>query len=505
MLDRTPNLPPDTIWPATASATEMVTLIDAVRFVQRQFWVIAGTTLAAMVLALLYIAVTPAEYVASSQLLIAPGKEQALWQGGYSGVFTIDSAQVESQVAVLQSERTANDVIGELKLADDPEFSPSGALSNYERQRTILGRFERALSARRIGQSYVIEVSFRSPNPEKAAKITNAVIAAYLRDQQNANGEVTRQWVITPASQPLAKAYPKSRLVLLAMTLMGLVLGIAIAGARSILDGSVRGAAQIRALGLPCLGLLPAYGPARRNGASPRVEIVDAPLSPFSDAVRNIKVSVQNASRDRPGLCLGIMSLQPGEGASTVALNLAASIGGSGAKTLLVDGDFRHRTLSRRLSPGARWGLVEALRNGQAEAAVINPKSRVYLLPLAEDAPIANSEDLLGSQAMQDLLPRLKEQFATIIVDLPALSSTVDGRVAAPLLDGCILVAAHRRTPLRALESAVELLRSDDVALLGVVINQVSEGIPPLFGLRLDDIRGFGYARYFGQLVRAVR
>ena len=118
-------------------------------------------------------------------------------------------------------------------------------------------------------------------------------------------------------------------------------------------------------------------------------------------------------------------------------------------------------------------------------------------------ASIANSAELLGSPAVQDLLPKLKQKFATILVDLPALSRSVDARAIAPLLDGCILVVAQGRTPLRALDDAIELLRADDVNLIGVVINRVSNGIPPLFGVHLDELRSFDYAGYFNRFVHA--
>src|SRR6185312_2727673 len=107
-----------------------------------------------------------------------------------------DNAQVESQVEVLHSEGIANDVIGSLGLVKDPEFQASG--SEYERQRETLARFEDALGARRVGQSYVIEVSFRSRDPAKAARIVNAVTAAYLRDQLKAKEDVAKEasnWV----------------------------------------------------------------------------------------------------------------------------------------------------------------------------------------------------------------------------------------------------------------------------------------------------------------------
>ncbi len=561
----------DGAWPPPLpDEGQTVTLTDAVLFVKRWFWLIVGCTAAAVALAMAYLMTTPAEYVASAQVLIEPGKQQLLWQETPVSGVSIDNAQVESQIQVLRSEQIADSVISALKLTDDPEFRSKLANSPYERQRIALARFEDALTARRIGQSYVIEVEFRSTNAAKAAEIANAITTAYIREQRSAKtatAEQASKWmetritelglklnaaaaaaqeyrvshgindngngtqnrlidkltelearaeayrklyenflerlteneqqasypvsnaqVITAASRPLAKSSPKSKLVMLLAILGGLIIGLAVAAARAILDGSVRNAKQIRqALGLDCLGSLPLYRvPADGEQPGRHVEIVDAPFSTASEALRSIKVSIHSACRGTPPQCLGVLSLLPGDGASTIALNLAASFAMSGTKTLLIDADFREQSLSRRLAPGASAGLVEALRGGGANTIVFDPKTTAYLLPLAERGPVPNSADLLGSPAMQRLLPELKNLFATVIIDLPALLRVVDARAVGPLLDGCILVAAYGRTPLRALEEAAAILRADRVPLLGVIITQVVEGIPPLLGMHLD-------------------
>jgi uncharacterized protein involved in exopolysaccharide biosynthesis len=190
MVD-TPMTPAEVVWPVATDGGETLTLADALVFLRRQFWLIIGVVAAMALLAVLYVLVTPSEYVARAELLIEPGKQRALWQDSGVVDLTIDNAQVESQVQVLQSERIANDVIAKLGLINDPEFRRPG--TDYERQRAALAQFASALSARRVGQSYVIEISFRSRDPEKAARITNAITDAYLADQQQAKQEVAEQ------------------------------------------------------------------------------------------------------------------------------------------------------------------------------------------------------------------------------------------------------------------------------------------------------------------------
>lgn len=587
MVD-TPMSPEEVVWPVASGGEEAVTLGDALTFLRRQFWLIVGIIAAAALAAVIYIFLTPSEYVARADLLIEPGKQHALWQD--SGVLdlTIDNAQVESQVEVLHSERIADDVIRSLNLIGDPEFHGSG--TNYERQRAALAHFESALTARRVGQSYVIEVAFRSLDPEKAARITNAVTAAYLHEQQQASQDVAQQasqWmekqvtelgvqlndaakaaqefrvshgisdtagnngqpqlidkltqleakaqayrkvyesllerftenqqqasypvsnarVITSASRPLTKAYPKSKLILLLSLLLGAIIGTAVAAARATLEGSIRSAKQIRhSVGLSVLGLLPRgrSDSAPNLGGDCWVEVLDAPLSPFSDAMRDAKISVQHAC-GRSGCSLGILSVSPDDAAGAVAANLAALFEASGTKTLLIDADLRDRRLTRRLMPDATAGLAEALRRGGADAVRYERKTKASFLPAGPDLTSPDVADLLDSPVFPALLTQLKREFGTILLDLPALRRTADARAVAPHLDGCLLVCTYGRTSVRALQEVVDQLRADNVMLLGALVTEVSDHIPPLFGCRLGEVRELGYIEFISRRLIAAR
>jgi polysaccharide biosynthesis transport protein len=560
-------------WGAAARDGQRVDLGGLVAALKRSFWLVAGCVLIALGLALFYVFTTPPGYVASAQLLIGPAKQQLMWQDRNVVDLTVDNAQVESQVEILRSERIANAVIGTLGLANDPEFRSTTATTDYERHRIALSRFQGALATRRIGQSYVIEIAFRSTDPAKAARITNAITAAYIRDQLDAKKQIARQageWmqerveelgvqlnsaaaavqkfraangisysnsgnnqaqlldqltqlearaeayrklyesfvqqmtenrqqesypvsnarVIAAASTPLAKSYPKTKLVLLLSVLIGLLLGGGIAAARSMLDGSLRSTRQIRhALALDCLASLPRLRARHREGQGDAYQqILDAPFSPFTEGMRSIKLSLQNAAAPRPGLRIGFVSLLPGEGKTTVAIGLAALFAASGSKTLLIDADFRQASLSRRLLPGAKRGLIEAIAGEADDAVLFEPTSSAHILPVANGEAVRGSADMLGSAAMRQLLEHLGQTFATILVDLPALASAVDARAIGPQLDGCILVVECGRTPLEPLTEAVELLRAGGVRIVGAVLNKVENGIPAPFRLPMAGL-----------------
>ena len=112
-------------------------------------------------------------------------------------------ASSKRQVEILKSENIALKVIKDLHLEDDPEFADggfnpirailglifdSGESSQTEnaRVRQAVRIFQTRLGVRRVGLTYVMEVSFRSFDRDRAAEIANAIANAYVVDQLEA-------------------------------------------------------------------------------------------------------------------------------------------------------------------------------------------------------------------------------------------------------------------------------------------------------------------------------
>jgi capsular exopolysaccharide synthesis family protein len=564
-----------------------VTLASLLASLKRSIWLIALAVVITTLAGAIYVVTTPSGYVAATQILIEPHKQLGAADPGVLDL-TVDTAEVESQVQILKSERIAAGVVDALQLTADPgfqDFQDKNATTDFLKRRVAIARFAAGLTARRVGESYMIEVSFQSSDPEKAERIVNATADFYMQDQLEAKSDVARrtgQWmqdrltelgqqlntaaaavqkfkidngisdtggrvgqvvllnkltelearaeayrklyvdfvakltaneeavsfpvinarVIALAARPLTRSYPKTKLVMAFAVVIGLLIGGGAVFVRQVLDQTLRSAKTVRhALGLACLGSLPVYkrGPGTLSAAG-IYEAIDDPFSPFTMAVRNVKVSVDIACRAMPKRCIGVLSLLPGEGKTTLCTSLAVMFTMSGSKTLLIDGDFRHQTVSRAWAPAARSGLVEALKAEENDAIWIDHRTNTHVLPLVNSSQIPNSSDVLGSGVMQRLLERLDQSFDTILIDLPALEEVPDARAIGPLLDGCIIVAEWGRVPVDALRDAVDMLQMSRVPLLGVVINKVEDGVPPLFGIGLDRLRNFDWVGHADRL-----
>jgi Mrp family chromosome partitioning ATPase len=292
-------------------------------------------------------------------------------------------------------------------------------------------------------------------------------------------------YVLTAASKVAGRRYPQRKLILAMALLVGLIGGGGVAAGRQMFDDGVRSARQVRdGLGLDCLGIVPLIDLADRETHSAAFA-----FSPFADALRSVKVSLGHAAQSSRMRRLGVLSLLPGAGNSTLAISLASLFANSGTRTLLIDGNFRHPTISRLLAPRTRMGLLEALEGDAEKAIVFNKEIKAFVLPLGRGDPIANSADVLDSAGMQSLLDRLDAQFETILIDLPALTAAVDARALAPRLDAGIVTVEWGRTSLEQLRELAGLLRADGLPILGVVINKADSAVPPLFGIRWETMR----------------
>ncbi len=189
------------------------TLLGAVRVVRRQLPIVSVIMFCSIALAALYLFTTPPRFTAKGTMVIDTRKLQLLQQQSVLGDVQIDASTVQTQVEVLKSDNIGLAVIRKLHLVDDPEFvGPSTGLvstifkflpsfssrkeapkSEFELEQTALAYFNGARSVVRQGLTYVIDVGFTSLNPDKAARIANAIVDAYIEDQLDAKYQAARR------------------------------------------------------------------------------------------------------------------------------------------------------------------------------------------------------------------------------------------------------------------------------------------------------------------------
>lgn len=186
--------------PATVTRDEVIGLREVFLFLRGSYRTIAAFMLGFSGLAITYCLLTTPIFTSSAQVLIEPIRAQSFLQEGHGAEQITDTGRVESQMEVIKSDQIGDLVIRKLDLVNDPEYQPGAPPfyapildllkedvpppSEADREATRLAYAQKVLDdrllVRRVGQSYVLELSVRSIDATKSALITNTILASYL-------------------------------------------------------------------------------------------------------------------------------------------------------------------------------------------------------------------------------------------------------------------------------------------------------------------------------------
>ena len=147
------------------------------------------------------------------------------------------------------------------------------------------------------------------------------------------------------------------------------------------------------------------------------------------------------ASRKLPVQCVGITSPFPGDGKTTLSVNLAALFARIGLRVLVIDCDIRKPSLSAKLAPDVDYGLLEVFADSALiESAKVHAElQNIDILPLCNVTSARDAFAAMGSENMRKLLVSESESYDIIVVDLPALKTDFEALNIIALLDGIVL------------------------------------------------------------------
>ncbi|WP_281435941.1 GumC family protein [Oricola nitratireducens] len=175
-----------------------------VRILRRRLWVVALTAFVLAGATAAYTLSVQPVYRASARLLIEPSVRQPFDNPNVPTRGGDDSLFVDSQVAVIASDTVLRPVARQFDLKNDAEFGADaepGLLSSVlallrgpgdagtpageaRRENEAVRAFGKAVAAKREGLTYVVSVTVDSVNPDKAAKLAQAVADSYLADRK---------------------------------------------------------------------------------------------------------------------------------------------------------------------------------------------------------------------------------------------------------------------------------------------------------------------------------
>jgi capsular exopolysaccharide synthesis family protein len=223
------------------------------------------------------------------------------------------------------------------------------------------------------------------------------------------------------------------------------------------------------ALGVPLLGEVPHFGTLRSGRKGPALALPPQ----AKEALDFLLASIDFSMGGRRTYTLLVTSAMPGDGKSSMALQLALAAAGDGRRVLLVDGDIRGRGLTQRLEHQPRKGLTELVRGEATADEVIEqyPGTRGELTFLPAGAMVPDPPGFFRTAGLRDTMGLLATRAELVFMDSPPILAVVDASIASIHADAILLVV-NRGAPLVRLREVQRRLSFTPTPVIGYAFNR---------------------------------
>ncbi len=315
---------------------------------------------------------------------------------------------------------------------------------------------------------------------------------AELEIEQNRIKERNDFSVVAPAKH-LELVSPRVWLDLVMALLFGAILGSGLAFIRGSLDNYLHTPNDIfYHLRLNYLGVIPFW--KERQG-----KLIDPlhPVSGIADVYAHLCNNIRFGRGDSPEKCLLVASALPGEGKSTISVNLAIRYAMEGNSALLIDADMRRRReklfFAREPEAGEiHPGLAGYLAREATLEEVVQSTEITGLSFLPSGKLPRNPTKLLRDRHMQDLLVDVQQRYDIVIIDCPAVLPVVDATIVAPSVRGVLVAVAANEADIGSVRMALHRLQHVGAPVIGAVLNKVRDRSAS------TGYYGYGYSYGYG-------
>ena len=454
------------------------------------------------------------------------------------GLAKLETPLYESRTAVLFEDTSFDQLLFGQRATEAVPSTPTSAMNTNVRlltQRRIAqevdGRLDLPGTPRDLravvdvaqeGDSRLVTLSARDPDPERAARIADTWVQVFLQVEQ-ASKRSPLEGAVRSLREQLAGVRPGdparrtlerrlNDLELLSQlqtaearvteraevsdepvsprplrraalgTVAGFLGGLLLIFLLAWQDRRIRTVEEAEALyEKPVLGTVP-HREDRRSHAG-------APWLAFEEGFRTLRGALRfYDTPERPLRVILVTSAQSGDGKSTTCAGLGIALAGAGRNVVCVDADLRRPNLAPTLGqPNAAPGLADLIvsdvpvsealvgvpfdARADAMALLRGPdEGSLRILPAGTVPP--NPAELVSSHGLRRVLEDLKADPAVdvVLIDSPPVSAVGDALVIAPFADAVVLAVQLGRSTSTGARRAVEALRRSGAPILGLAV-----------------------------------
>lgn len=356
-----------------------------------------------------------------------------------------------------------------------PYILTSSALKDIIAENMHMSYVPGNISVTNVKGTNLLTIRVSGTDPEKAYDVLQLVIEKYPEVSQHVVGG-TKMEIIDDSGVPTDTGKTRTlRGSLKNGVIAGLVLAAILLVIYMFSFKTVLSSADLKNMtNVPYLGTLPVYRKKkRRNSEADGINILkENTQKNYLEALRIIRTRLARNLEDHQVLL--VTSSIPGEGKSTVAVNLALSLAMQGKSVVLVDCDLRNPSVLQVLNlKGDKPGLADYL-SGRCELTdtFISYADKGLDLTVISGSPEAtDSPELLRNKRMQEAIRVLKESSDLVIMDTPPSAMLADAEIVVKYADKAVYVVMCDYARSFYIRKGIRELSETGIDLCGVILN----------------------------------
>lgn len=356
-----------------------------------------------------------------------------------------------------------------------PYILTSSALKDVVAQSMNMTYVPGNIKVTNVASTNLLTISVTGSDPEKVYDVLQAVIKYYPEISQHVVGGTVME-VLDDSGVPTDTGKTKALTGAIKKgALAGLVLSIILLVIYMFSYKTVLTSADLKKMtNVPYLGTLPVYyKKKRRNSEADGINILkENTQKNYLEAMRIIRTRLARNLEDHDVLL--VTSSIPGEGKSTVAVNLALSLAMQGKSVVLIDCDLRNPSVLQVLNlKSDKPGLADYL-SGKCQLMdtfISYTDKGLDFTVIAGSPEVTDNPELLRNKRMRDAINVLKESADLIIMDTPPSAMLADAEIVVQYADKAVYVVMCDYARTFYIQKGIRELSETGIDISGVVLN----------------------------------
>ena len=353
-----------------------------------------------------------------------------------------------------------------------------------------------AVSAKVHEGSNIFSMSVQNTDPQRAWQVLDAVMVCYPEVAEFVVG-ATKLVQLDSTGVPSAPVNPFSmKRTLIYGAAAGFLLWLAFCAVDAFLRTTIRDEEALKKLlNLPCLCSVPVTKVLGKM-LCPLVSR-DRSKVGFGESIRMLRIRVERKMEQMDKKVVMVSSARPGEGKTTVTVNLAISMVQSGKKVLIVDCDMYNPSVARALQGKFGKSRQKIPLTGSGMTANLCSIAMKNLYTVVFGSSDGSPPRQITKEDLTQLIQYVQGPFDCIILDTPPCSLIAETVEVAEVADCGILVIRQDYSSKDQILDGVRLLADSGLPLIGCVFNGVDGRMTP-GGYQYGYGYGYGYGRSYG-------